>query len=287
MPSTPASSTAGCRALVGQTFMHSPQRMQRLRKVFSSAAPGGRSSRGSVDVGRTSRTAAATPGIPAPSHNAQQGAAPREIDRPRSALRPLPAELDDALRAEVDAIHAQVALFGRKPAAESTASMRHIVPQLLCGRPGCTGSRRDACPTRPHDLQTFSGHAPQQRPAAQQPQHCAGGAEIAAPESTGDELQGKDRRQDRGRQPGPLKRHGTVGEQVLSHERLDGVGAPVAAHPGKAGVRSPIEHRVAPERQSADQERERIDETHQRKREHGGQQHGQKHDVSGGASGGC
>ena len=33
---------AGCSALFGQTFMHSPQRMQRARKSDSSSAPGGR-----------------------------------------------------------------------------------------------------------------------------------------------------------------------------------------------------------------------------------------------------
>ena len=41
-PSTPASKKAGCRALLGQTFMHSAQRMQRSRKSRSSTEPGGR-----------------------------------------------------------------------------------------------------------------------------------------------------------------------------------------------------------------------------------------------------
>ncbi len=41
-PSTPPSNAAGCRALFGQTFMQSPQRMQRSRKCGSSSEPGGR-----------------------------------------------------------------------------------------------------------------------------------------------------------------------------------------------------------------------------------------------------
>ena len=44
-PSRPACVSVGCSALLGQTFMHSPQRMQRERKSDSSSAPGGRSSR--------------------------------------------------------------------------------------------------------------------------------------------------------------------------------------------------------------------------------------------------
>ena len=44
-PSSPACSSVGCSALLGHTFMHSPQRMQRERKSGSSSAPGGRSSR--------------------------------------------------------------------------------------------------------------------------------------------------------------------------------------------------------------------------------------------------
>ena len=42
MPSTPASKNAGCRALLGQTFMHSAQRMHRSRNSFSGTEPGGR-----------------------------------------------------------------------------------------------------------------------------------------------------------------------------------------------------------------------------------------------------
>ena len=67
MPATPASNTAGCKTFVGQTFMHSPQRMHRSRNVFSSSAPGGRSKCGSTGDGRTSRTADATPGMPTPA----------------------------------------------------------------------------------------------------------------------------------------------------------------------------------------------------------------------------
>ena len=47
-PSSPASVNAGCSALFGHTFMHSPQRMQRCRKSLSRNAPGGRISRSSV-----------------------------------------------------------------------------------------------------------------------------------------------------------------------------------------------------------------------------------------------
>src|ERR1035438_8463497 len=45
MPSQPASVSAGCKALFGHTFMHSPQRIQRARNGFSSNAAGGRMSR--------------------------------------------------------------------------------------------------------------------------------------------------------------------------------------------------------------------------------------------------
>ncbi len=44
-PSTPDSRKAGCSALLGQTFMHSAQRMQRSMNDRSSTAPGGRMSR--------------------------------------------------------------------------------------------------------------------------------------------------------------------------------------------------------------------------------------------------
>ncbi len=54
-PSSPASVNVGCSALFGQTFMHSPQRMQRDRKNSSSSAPGGRSKR--------SCRSAANPGV--------------------------------------------------------------------------------------------------------------------------------------------------------------------------------------------------------------------------------
>ena len=44
-PSSPASSSVGWSELFGQTFMHSPQRMQRERNSDSSSEPGGRISR--------------------------------------------------------------------------------------------------------------------------------------------------------------------------------------------------------------------------------------------------
>ena len=45
IPSTPASKKAGWSALLGQTFMHSAQRMQRSRNSFSATEPGGRMTR--------------------------------------------------------------------------------------------------------------------------------------------------------------------------------------------------------------------------------------------------
>ncbi len=60
---------SGCRALFGQTFMHSPQRTQRSRKLFSSSAPGGRMSRSSGFDRQARRrcAAAATAAAPAAS----------------------------------------------------------------------------------------------------------------------------------------------------------------------------------------------------------------------------
>ena len=42
IPSRPVSSMAGCSAFVGQTFMHSAQRVQADRNSASGSAPGGR-----------------------------------------------------------------------------------------------------------------------------------------------------------------------------------------------------------------------------------------------------
>ena len=193
--------------------------------------------------------------------DAHQGASTREIDRPRPAAGPLPSELDDALGAEVDAVHAQVARLGRKSGGRIE---------------GVHAAHRGAMAARLADLHR---HALQQRSAAQQAQHRAGRAKIPAPKSPGHQFQGKDRRQDRRRQPGPLIDGRTVGKQVRFAQMARWRRAPVAGGPVKAGVRAAIEHRIDPERQSAHQQRERIDQSDQGKGEHGGQQNGQKQDV--------
>ena len=110
-------------------------------------------------------------------------------------------------------------------------------------------------------------------PRASKPEHRSRRAKIAAPESPGHQFQGEDRRQDRGRHARQMKRHRAEREQMLSHERFRTVGRPAIADPAEGGVGAAVKHRIAPECQPAHQQREGIDETDQRKREDGGQQH--------------
>src|SRR6056297_1454116 len=54
MPAKPAANHMGCRVLVGQAAMHSPQRTQEARKAASGSAPGGRIKRGAATRPRAS-----------------------------------------------------------------------------------------------------------------------------------------------------------------------------------------------------------------------------------------
>ena len=127
MPSQPASLNAGCRALFGHTFMHSPQRMQRARNRFSSSAAGGRISR--------SCGSAAEAGIGAQQGNrccaggqAGQHLATLEIRALhgcRARGRRKKAESNPAFRAIGHAVHAQMA-FGFAPRRAGNG----IVPAL-------------------------------------------------------------------------------------------------------------------------------------------------------------
>ncbi len=108
-PSIPASSSVGWSAVLGQTFMHSPQRMQRERKSGSSSEPGGRSSRSwrllpRPVLARISGTSAAPAARPV-----------SVLRRPRSGeatslLFAEEAELKAVVRATAYAVHAHQAL---------------------------------------------------------------------------------------------------------------------------------------------------------------------------------
>ena len=174
MPSRPASKIAGCKTLVGQTFMHSPQRMHRLRNVFSSAAPGGRKQVGGT-VGswpKPGRHGDARDGRP--GRDARQHAAAGKIDRPRPALRP-------ALQARTGPC--------------LSGSDRHI-PCTACrrGEKGQWPGPGRPCGTTPRTGRTpckLGRDAFYQRAAGQQPEQAPGRAEIAAPEPSAPPIPGQ------------------------------------------------------------------------------------------------
>ena len=109
-PSRPASSSVGCSALLGQTFMHSPQRMQRERNSVSSSAPGGRSSRSLRPLPRPvlARISGTSGGS---GRQAGECPAPAEVRRSDFASRLAEeAELQAVVRAAAHAVHAHQAL---------------------------------------------------------------------------------------------------------------------------------------------------------------------------------
>ncbi len=116
MPSQPASLNAGCRALFGHTFMHSPQRIQRARNRFSSSAAGGRISRSCGSAARPvlarNRGIAAAPADQAGQHFATLEI--RDLDGCRTGSRRKEAKSNPAFRAIGHAVHAQMA-FGFAP----------------------------------------------------------------------------------------------------------------------------------------------------------------------------
>ena len=138
-----------------------------------------------------------------------QHAAPREIDRPRLALGPFPAELDDALgksrRNPCTGCTSRAKAGGRIQGVHAASRRTIVRPHDLC--------------RRLHQAMRFGTRT---TPRPNSPNIAPAGHKIAAPEPPGHELQGEDRRQHRRRQSGQLKRRRTEGKQVLSDKRLEG-----------------------------------------------------------------
>ena len=220
MPASPASKMAGCKTLVGQTFMHSPQRMHRLRKVFWSAAPGGGTKLGGTgEPAGPSRAATAVPGMATPA--AMPVSTPR---RERStgrgwllAFRLSPKRTMPFGQWSTHSMH-RVQAWGERPAAGSRASMRHRSghwPHALQTRTGMRFTT-DQRANRPNSAPAGQSQRHQNRRAANSRAKIT--SRIAADT------------------PARASNHGPERQQVLFHEWLQHRGRPAVAAPGEAGV---------------------------------------------------